>query len=88
MIRVSWVIEGTGADSTDAPDVDRAAEAFTAGVRAATAHLAPDVQGTVLYGVVGPLRTAMLTDGRMAAGRGDVWQSSAGGIVVQMDPNA
>lgn len=84
MIRVAWVIEWAGVGSALCADTGEATDALVRAVRAATADHGAEVTGQVLYGSVGPLRTALATDGRAAVERGEEWSGSAGGISVTL----
>lgn len=85
-MRLTWVIEGKGAGQADADTVEAAARALSDAVRAAYSHLGPDTLATMLPAVLGPLRAALVTDGRYSVERGQEWSTSLGGIFVTLYP--
>lgn len=85
-MRLTWVIEGKGAGQADADTVEAAARALSDDVRAAYSHLGPDTLATMLPAVLGPLRAALVTDGRYAIEHGREWSASIGGILVTLCP--
>lgn len=85
-MKITWAIEGRGAGSADVVDVDQAARALGAAVRAAYAKDGPSVQVHVLTAVVGRLRASLVTDGRWAVEHGDEWAKAVAGIFVTLSP--
>ncbi|MBJ6623604.1 hypothetical protein [Streptomyces sp. DHE17-7] len=86
-MRISWVIESRGAAQADVPTVDAAAKALSAGVRQAYAREDATTLAHIMFSVVGPLRTALVTDGHRAVKQGETWEAREGAILVQLSPN-
>jgi hypothetical protein len=84
MIKVEWVIEWASAGEAVCSDTEAAASALIDAVRGATEPHGDEVTGRALYSVVGPLRAAMVTDGRAAIERGEQWSATLGGISVSL----
>jgi hypothetical protein len=86
MIRISWVFEGIGGDTRLVEDVDAAARALSAAVRAAYAQEDTGTLAHILTTVVAPLRASLVTDGRYAVERGHTWSHGVGGVAVTLSP--
>lgn len=84
MVKITWTIEGSGVGSATVADTEAAAKALSGAVRDAMKPHGPDVQARALIDVVGPLRAAMVTDGRTAVERGQPWSAHLGGIAVSL----
>lgn len=86
-MKITWVVEGKGAGSAEADDVDTAARALSDAVSALYAPDGPGVQAQVLTALVAPLRASLVTDGRFAVERGQDWVQEGGGIWVMLSPS-
>jgi hypothetical protein len=85
-MRVTWIIVGAGVGGRTVEDVEEAVQAVQGAVRESLAPHPPEVAAKVLHGAWGPLRAALVTDGRMAVSQGRSWSSSSGGISVELLP--
>ncbi|MFH9802784.1 hypothetical protein ACH4M0_11160 [Streptomyces albidoflavus] len=86
-MRISWVIENHGAAQADVPTVDAAANALSAGVRQAYATADTTTLAHIMFSMVGPLRTELVTEGLRAVKRGETWEARNGAILVALSPN-
>jgi hypothetical protein len=85
-MQLTWVIEGYGAGETTVADVDQASTALDDALRARYADADPTTLAHVLWGVLGPIRMVLVTEGRAAVRRGETWSIQRAGLLVSLAP--